>query len=47
MTQDLFQLVLNITDPWSVSNLDFNIESKRLDIYIDFKRGSTFDYIAI
>ena len=45
MTQDLFQLALNITDPWSVSNLDFNIESKRLDIYIDFKRGSTFDYI--
>jgi transposase len=44
MTQELFQLALNITDPWFVSNLDFNVESKRLDVYIDFKKGSTFSY---
>jgi transposase len=44
MTQELFQLALNITDPWFVSDLNFNVESKRLDVYIDFKRGSTFSY---
>ena len=45
MTQELFQLALNITDPWFVSDLNFDVESKRLDVYIDFKKGSTFDYI--
>jgi len=44
MTQELFQLALNITDPWFVSDLKFNAESKRLDVYIDFKKGSTFSY---
>ena len=44
MTQELFQLALNITDPWFISDLQFNIEAKRLDVYIDFKKGSTFSY---
>jgi transposase len=44
MTQELFQLALNITEPWYVSDLNFDAESKRLDVYIDFKRGSTFSY---
>jgi len=44
MTQDLFQLALNITDPWFVSDIKFNVESKKLDVYIDFKKGSTFSY---
>jgi len=47
MTQELFQLALNITDPWFVSDLNFDAESKRLDVYIDFKKGSTFDYIDL
>jgi transposase len=47
MTQELFQLALNITDPWFVSDLNFDIESKRLDVYIDFKKGSTFNYIDL
>ena len=38
MTQELFQLALNITDPWFVSDLNFDIKSKRLDVYIDFKK---------
>jgi transposase len=45
MTEDLFQLTLNITDPWFVTKVDFNAESKRLDVYIDFIKGSTFDYV--
>ncbi len=44
MTQDLFQLALNITDPWFVSDINFNVESKKLDVYIDFKKGSSFEY---
>ena len=27
MTQELFQLALNITDPWFVSDINFDIES--------------------
>ncbi|MEA3523469.1 MAG: ISL3 family transposase [Campylobacterota bacterium] len=44
MTQELFQLALNITNPWFVSDLNFDVESKRLDVYIDFKKGSLFSY---
>ena len=44
MTQDLFQKALNITDPWFVSDLQFDVESKKLDVYIDFKTGSMFSY---
>jgi len=45
MTQELFQMALNVTDPWFVSDLIFDEKAKRLDIYIDFKKGSTFGYI--
>ena len=39
MTQELFQLALNINDPWLVSDLQFDVKSKRLDITIDFKKS--------
>ena len=38
-------MALNVTDPWFVSDLKFDADNKRLDIYIDFKKGSTFSYI--
>lgn len=44
MTAELFQLALNINTPWFISDIKFNLESKRLDVYIDFKKGSTFEY---
>ena len=44
MTKELFQMALNVTDPWFVSDLKFDVESKRLDVYIDFKKGSTFGF---
>ena len=44
MTQELFQLALNITDPWFISNIKFDAKSKRLDVYIDFEKGSLFSY---
>lgn len=39
---DLFQMALGLTPPWQVSASDFDPEQKRLDILIDFPRGSTF-----
>jgi transposase len=39
---DLFQLALGLKPPWQVSSSEFNPEQKRLDIKIDFPRGSTF-----
>ena len=44
MTQELFQMALNITNPWIVTDIQFNIEEKKLDIYVDFIKGSTFSY---
>ncbi len=44
MTKELFQMALNVTDSWFVNDLKFDVESKRLDIYIDFKKGGTFSY---
>lgn len=39
---DLFQLALGLKLPWQVSSSTFAPEQKRLDIKIDFARGSTF-----
>jgi len=44
MMQELFEMALNVTEPWYVKDLEFDSEAKRLDIYIDFKKGSTFTY---
>jgi len=44
MTQELFQMALNITNPWTVTDIQFNTEDKKLDIYVDFIKGSTFSY---
>jgi transposase len=44
MTKELFQMALNVTEPWFVSELKFDVESKRLDVYLDFKKGSVFDF---
>ena len=32
MTRELFQMALNITDPWFVSDLKFDVNNKRPDI---------------
>ena len=39
---DLFQLALGLSSPWSVRRCEFDAEGKRLDIHIDFPRGSRF-----
>lgn len=40
--EDLFGAALGIVPPWEVTSVDFDKESCRLDITIDFQRGATF-----
>jgi len=39
---DLFQMALGLTPPWQVSSSEFDPDKRRLDIHLDFPRGSTF-----
>lgn len=43
-TKPLFEIALNIQEPWYIKDIQFNVENKRLDIYIDFRRGAIFHY---
>ena len=38
----LFEQALHINSPWLIKSIDFSTDKKRLDIHIDFNRGSTF-----
>lgn len=46
MLNSVFERALGIESPWSVKSIEFNEKDKRLDIYIDFKRGSRFTYVS-
>jgi len=46
-TQQLFELALHIQDPWYIKDIQFDTESKRLDIYMDFSKGAVFHYESI
>ena len=39
---ELFQMALGLADPWRVVRSSFDVEKSRLDIKIDFPRGSRF-----
>lgn len=39
---NLLQLALGLTPPWTVARADFDPEGRRLDIHLDFPRGSRF-----
>ena len=39
---DLFQVALGVKPPWVVQKSEFDATAKRLDIYLDFARGSRF-----
>ena len=39
---ELLQMALGLAPPWQVSTAEFNPDEKRLDIRIDFPKGSTF-----
>ncbi len=40
--EDLFKVALGIEAPWFVDGIAFDADAKRLDITLDFKRGSRF-----
>ena len=42
MMQNIFEQALNIQDPWFVKSVNFDSSKKRLDISIDFKKGTKF-----
>ena len=39
---DLFQMALGLVPPWMVARSQFDAAAKRLDIYLDFGKGSRF-----
>ena len=38
----IFEAALSINKPWYIKDIEFDPDKKRLDLYVDFKRGSTF-----
>ncbi|HKO59462.1 MAG TPA: helix-turn-helix domain-containing protein [Thermoanaerobaculia bacterium] len=40
--RDLFALALGLTKPWLVSSVELDADQKKLDLSIDFERGSVF-----
>ena len=44
MQIQIFEQALGLQGPWFIQNIEFSSELKRLDIYIDFKKGSSFIY---
>ncbi len=47
ITKHVFELALNIQEPWHLKDIKFNEAEKRLDLYIDFNEGSTFHYESL
>ena len=43
-TNSLFEQALCVKNPWFIENISFDEKLKKLDIYIDFKRGAIFHY---
>ena len=41
-TNELFKTALGLQPPWEVASLDFDLSQRRLDIRVDFQRGSFF-----
>jgi len=39
---ELFQAALGLLPPWMVDHCSFSVEPGRLDIFLDFPRGSCF-----
>ena len=44
MQTQIFEQALGLQAPWYIQNIEFSLERKQLDIYIDFKKGSSFLY---
>ena len=44
MMKNVFEQALNIQEPWFIKAIDFDFTQKRLDISIDFKKGTKFEH---
>jgi len=44
MHNQIFEQALGLESPWYIKSVEFSKEDKRLDINIDFTKGSTFEY---
>ena len=42
VTEDLFSLAIGLVPPWLVEHVTFAVEEKRLDLHINFPKGSRF-----
>ena len=42
---ELFQKAIGLATPWYIREVKFTAEEKRLDIYVDFIKGTKFSYI--
>jgi len=42
VTDKLLEIALQIREPWKISDVKFSPEAGRLDIYIDFEKGTSF-----
>lgn len=42
VTDKLMEIALQIQDPWKISGVEFSPEANRLDIYVDFAKGTIF-----
>ena len=40
----LFEQALSIQSPWFIEKIDFDEKKKRLDIFVNFTKGSVFYY---
>ncbi len=38
----LFTLALGLVPPWAVDDVRFTVEEKRLDLHVNFPKGSHF-----
>ena len=41
-SEELFRKLLGLEDPWVIKEIKFDHNEKRVDIFIDFPRGSRF-----
>jgi len=42
IAENLFRSALHLTAPWIISSLKFNEGERKLEIWIDFPKGSKF-----
>ena len=42
--REIFGKALGVDKPWFIADVNFDVKAKRLDIKIDFLKGTTFPF---